>query len=207
MHQIPSKPKADELWEWVRKHSSYIPEATQKYLSEIANQSINKDLFEQTCIRKSKRSREKKNSILSSKLNKVMEAKLEKDVKTEKGAKVKVEDIGVKDRLIQAGVYIDDDNELLMELVRAQDEIRDLANTNRQNAQLLLKVAKTHDKLIKNREKLHELDKDMSKMITENKFNNEEFHIKLKQRQKYVKTIDKLQASNRALSNSNANLQ
>ena len=47
-----------------------------------------------------------------------MEAKLEKDVKTEKGAKVKVEDIGVKDRLIQAGVYIDDDNELLMELVR-----------------------------------------------------------------------------------------
>jgi hypothetical protein len=44
-------------------------------------------------------------------------------------------------------------------------------------------------------------------MITENKFNNEEFHIKLKQRQKYVKTIDKLQASNRALSNSNANLQ
>lgn len=80
--------------------------------------------------------------------------------------------------------------------------MRELANRNRLMAQLLQKVAKNHDKIIKNREKLFELDKDLTVAITENKYNTEDFQQKLKQRQKYVKTIDKMQTTNRMLSNS-----
>lgn len=80
--------------------------------------------------------------------------------------------------------------------------MRELANRNRLMAQLLQKVAKNHDKIIKNREKLFELDKDLTVAITENKYNTEDFLQKLKQRQKYVKTIDKMQTTNRMLSNS-----
>ena len=89
-------------------------------MSEIANQSLNKDLFDRTCLRKSKRSREKKHTqILASKLNRAIE-KSTPDVKSE----IKIEknrnfdEQSVKEKLIQAGVYIDDDNELLIELVQ-----------------------------------------------------------------------------------------
>jgi len=69
-------------------------------------------------------------------------------------------------------------------------------------AQILQKVGKNHDKIIKNREKLFELDKDLSTAIAENKYNSDEFQTKLKQRNKYIKTIDKMQTTNRMLSNS-----
>ena len=119
--QLPPKPVANEFWEWIQKHTHYIPEQTQKYLSDVANQTLNKDLFDRQCVRKSKRARSKdsKTQILSSKLNRAIEVKPTPDVKPDvKTEKIRFDEQSVKERLIQAGVYIDDDNELLIELVQ-----------------------------------------------------------------------------------------
>jgi hypothetical protein len=201
---LPPKPVADEFWDWVEKQTHYIPDSSQKYLQEIAAQRLSDGLFDRQSLRKSKRAREKKSQVLSSKLNNALESKPEATQPEVKTEKMRLDEQQVKERLIHAGVYIDDGNELLIELVQAQDELRELSSRNRVTAQLLLKVAKNHDKMVKNREKLFELDKELKGDIVAGTFDGDDFAQKLKQRQKYTRIIDKLQTQNRSLSNASS---
>ena len=63
---------------------------------------------------------------------------------------------------------------------------------------------KNHDKIIKNRDRLFEHDKDIRNNIVANKVDTEEFAQKVKQRQKFVRIIDKLETTNRHLSNASS---
>lgn len=84
-------------------------------IKTIASQSLDKSKLERP-TRRSKRSRDSSNQVLVSKINRALETRSEK---IETDAKIpKIDDQAVKERLIQAGVYLDDDNEILIDLIQ-----------------------------------------------------------------------------------------
>ena len=89
--------------------------AAHDLIKTIASQSLDKSKLERP-TRRSKRSRDSSSQVLVSKINRALETRSEK---IETDAKIpKIDDQAVKERLIQAGVYLDDDNEILIDLIQ-----------------------------------------------------------------------------------------
>ena len=96
----------------------YPQKGAHDFIKQIASQSVDKSKLERP-TRRSKRTRpDQSDSVLVSKINRALESRTDKAENEPKMAKI--DDQLVKERLIQAGVYLDDDNEILIDLIQGK---------------------------------------------------------------------------------------
>lgn len=192
---LPRPAESEQFWSVILRGCGPVSAEGKKILTDAIDNPVDKKVFKRM-TRQSKRYRNPatQNVVLSARLNKALEG-----LKEETGATIKQEsgsDIDVKDRLIQAGVYLDDDNEVLTELAFAQEEFRNLVNQNNMQVQLMYKLVKNSDKLHRNTQKLFEVDKELTECLIGEKYNTESFEAKLRLREKYTRNIDKYKNNN-----------
>ncbi|CAG5107153.1 Oidioi.mRNA.OKI2018_I69.chr1.g3178.t1.cds [Oikopleura dioica] len=189
---LPPKPiESDEFWSMMlRGLSGPIQPEAKKSITDILDAQFDKTVFQRP-PRQSNRRKNRDSSAEEANLQKKLLDACKTGLK-EQGVEVKIEmPENLKDRLTKAGVYIDDENEVLTELTIAQEELRQLVTENKEHATILYRLSRNHEKSQRNKQKLFEVDKEIMEMMVNEKYESEEFEAKMKLREKYEKNLEK----------------
>jgi len=192
---LPPKPvESEEFWSLMTKGlTGPVQPECKKFLTDIIDTEIDKSVFQRPQRRSSRSVKDpiEEEYDLRKKSFDALNENLKKDAADMKQENITEDDLVMRKRLIKAGVYIEDENEVLTELTIAQEELRQIVTENKINATILYRLSRNHEKSQRTKHKLFEVDKEIIEMMQNEKYESEEFEAKMKLREKYTKSLEK----------------